>query len=300
MEFFKKLVKQYESGIHKKKSPVVVCAHEEEILKAIIRSIDEGIVESPILIGDLHKINEILKNMGRENIVFKGIDIATKEESSAKAVDLILSGEGDFLVKGLVDTSIILKAILNRKDEFKNDTGKIFFSHVTVAEIKMLERVFIFGDAAMNIAPKLEEKISIMENCYKVAKSIGINKPKIAILAAKEKVSPKMIATQDADEIKRRFENETRFIVEGPLALDNAVSKRASEIKGIKGKIQGDADILIMPNIEAGNIFYKALCYMTESKNAGILVGAKVPIVITSRADTEESKFLSIVLASFV
>lgn len=298
MSIFSKIIsKSKENKI--KRVPIVVCAEEEELIKALLDALKEDIIASPTLVGDAIKISEILSKHGKKIEEFKVVDIKTKEEASREAVDLVLKGKGDFLIKGLVDTSIILKAILNKKEEIF-EKGKAFFSHVAVAELDSLDRTIVFGDAAMNILPDVEAKIKILENCYYVANRIGIEKPKIAILAAKEKVSEKMQATKDAAEITKILENDSRFIVEGPLAFDNAISERAAKVKEIKGKIQGDADIFIMPNIEAGNIFYKALCYLTKSKNAGILVGGKIPIVITSRADEEESKFLSIVLASVV
>ncbi|MGL6114094.1 phosphate acyltransferase [Cetobacterium sp. SF1] len=298
MNFFSKLLIRAK---HKKlkKNPVIVCAEEEEILKAVMDAFVEKVIESPILIGDSIKIIEILKKLTIDYSTIEIINSITKEEASSLAIDLIINKKADFLVKGLVDTSIILKAILNKKEMFSQNK-EIFFSHVAVAQLDNLNKIIIFGDSAMNILPNVNQKINILENCYLVAEKLKIKKPKIAIIAAKEKVSEKMIATLDADIITKKFSDDKRFIVEGPLALDNALSEKASEIKGITGKIKGDADILIMPNIETGNVFYKSLCYLTEAKIAGILVGASIPIVLTSRADSEESKFLSIVLASIM
>ncbi|MGL4254674.1 MAG: phosphate acyltransferase [Fusobacteriaceae bacterium] len=300
MNFFSQLLERCKES-HIKRVPVVVCAHEDELLKAILRAQREGIVTSPILVGDREEIVKHLLLNGASLDDFQIVHGDGKEKCSEIAVQSILSGAGDFLVKGLVDTSIILKAILNRKEELsKYESEDIFFSHVTVAELDAIDRVIAFGDAAMNILPDMESKIKIIENCYSVWSDLHLRTPKIALLAAKESISKKMIATLDAHAISKKLSEDERFIVEGPLALDNALSKRSAEIKGIAGKIQGDADILIMPNIEAGNIFYKSLCYLTKSETAGVLVGAKVPIVITSRADSEESKFLSIVLASVI
>lgn len=300
MNFFSQLLARCKEN-HVKKIPVVVCAQEDELLKAILRAEREGIITSPILVGDREEIVKHLLQNGANLDEYQIIHGEGKEKCSEMAVQSILSGAGDFLVKGLVDTSIILKAILNKKEELsKSENGEIFFSHVTVAELDVIDRVIVFGDAAMNILPDVETKIKIIENCYSVWNALHLGTSKIALLAAKESVSKKMIATLDAQIITQNLSLDERFIVEGPLALDNALSKKSAEIKGISGKIQGDADILIMPNIEAGNIFYKSLCYLTKSETAGILVGAKVPVVITSRADDEESKFLSIVLASVI
>ncbi|MGL5203459.1 MAG: phosphate acyltransferase [Cetobacterium sp.] len=300
MKFFSELLEKCKES-HVKRVPVVVCAHEDELLKAILRAKREGIITEPILVGDREEIVKHLLLNGADLDDFQIVHGDTKEKCSEIAIQSILSGAGDFLVKGLVDTSIILKAILNRKEDLAKSKGEdIFFSHVTVAELDSIDRVIAFGDAAMNILPDVESKIKIIENCYSVWSALHLQTPKIALLAAKEHVSKKMIATTDAHTITKKLAEDERFIVEGPLSLDNALSKKSAEIKGIAGKIQGDADILIMPNIEAGNIFYKSLCYLTKSKTAGVLVGAKIPIVITSRADSEESKFLSIVLASVI
>lgn len=284
-------------GKKDKKKPVVVCAHEKEVLKSIIRALNEEIIKEPILIGDAIKIRELLLEEKEKLERYKIIDVLEKVEASAQAISCILNNTGDFLIKGLVDTSIILKAILNEKE--KLSTGEnIFFSHVALVKIDKMEKLFLISDAGMNIAPGVEEKIRIVENAVTVAKALKIENPKIALIAAKEKVSPKMKATLDAKEVANFYKN--KYIIEGPLALDNAVSRTAALVKGIQGEIKGDADILIMPNIETGNVLYKAITYFSNSQIGGLLIGAKIPIVITSRADTEESKFLSIALATLI
>lgn len=281
-----------------KSTPIIVCAHEENILKSIYRCIKESIVNTPILIGDEKKIKEILKLEKIDVSNFKIIDILDKIEASERAIELIINNEGNFLIKGLVDTSIILKAILNKKEDLKRDK-EIFLSHVSVIKNEKIDRLFLISDAAMNISPSVNDKIKIIENTLIVSKALGMVKPKIALIAAKEKVSERMIATVDAKKVEEYYKDKDT-IVEGPLALDNAISQEAAKIKGLDGKIKGDASILIMPNIESGNILYKSLTYFCKSEIAGVLIGAKVPIVITSRADEEENKFLSIVLATLI
>lgn len=281
-----------------KKTPVIVCAEENELIKSICKCLNENLINKPILIGDKNKICKMLSQNNKSSDDFKIINVLDKIQASEMAVQHILTGDGDFLIKGLVDTSIILKAILNKKQQLSREKN-IFFSHVSVVKADGLDRLLLISDAAMNIAPDVNDKIKIIKNALIVAKGLDIINPKIAILAAKEKVSEKMKATLDAKQIVDFYHN-TDLIVEGPLALDNAISKKSAEIKGISGSIKGDADILIMPNIEAGNIFYKTLTYLTNAKVAGLLIGAKVPVVITSRADSEESKFLSIVLATLI
>lgn len=295
MPFFQNLLKEVKSTL-KRKVPIVVCAEENEVMEAIFRAQDENIITSPILIGEVITIRKILNKNNKNHNDYVIVEVEDKNEAAKKAVEFLLNKSGDFLVKGLIDTSILLKAILNSRREMSREN--IFFSHVTVVESSSLDRIILFSDGALNILPNAGEKIRILENSYKIAKRLDIEIPKIALIAAKEKVSLKMRATLDAEKVKEYFKDDDRFIVEGPLALDNAISKISTTIKEIKGKIQGDADILIMPNIEAGNIFYKTLSYFSDSKLAGILVGGDIPIVITSRADSEENKFLSIVLAT--
>lgn len=297
MLFFQNLLEEVRSTL-KRKIPIVVCAEEDEIMEAIFRAQDENIIISPILIGESVTIKKILDKNHKNHLDYVIVEEIDKNEAAKKAIELLLNREGDFLVKGLIDTSILLKAVLNSRGEIADKN--VFFSHVTVVDSDFLNRVIIFSDGALNILPSVKDKIKIIENCYKIAKKIGIKIPKISLIAAKEKVSPKMIATIEAEEVKKYFENDVRFIVEGPLALDNAISQESAHVKKLKGQIQGDADILIMPNIEAGNIFYKTLSYFSNSKLAGVLVGGEIPIVVTSRADNEENKFLSIVLATAI
>lgn len=297
MFFFQNLLEK-SSMIQKNRIPIVVCANENEVMKAIFKAQDENIVGSPILVGEVTGIRKILDENNRDSSQYVIVGKDDKYEAAKEAVNLLLNKSGDFLVKGLIDTSILLKAVLNSRTELgKKD---VFFSHLTVVESDILNRVIMFSDGALNILPNVKDKIKIIENSYEICKKFGIEVPKIALIAAKEKVSPKMIATLEAKEIKAHFEKETRFIVEGPLALDNAISKASAQIKSIEGRIQGDADVLIMPNIEAGNVFYKTLTYFSNSRLAGILIGGDVPIVVTSRSDSEENKFLSIVLAATI
>lgn len=297
MFFFQELLEKG-SMIQKNRIPIVVCANENEVMKAIFKAQDENIVGSPILVGEVTGIRKILDENNRDSSQYVIVGKDDKYEAAKEAVNLLLNKSGDFLVKGLIDTSILLKAVLNSRTELGNKD--VFFSHLTVVESDILNRVIMFSDGALNILPNVKDKIKIIENSYEICKKFGIEVPKIALIAAKEKVSPKMIATLEAREIKTYFEKETRFIVEGPLALDNAISKVSAQIKSIEGRIQGDADVLIMPNIEAGNVFYKTLAYFSNSRLAGILIGGDVPIVVTSRSDSEENKFLSIVLAATI
>jgi len=209
---------------------------------------------------------------------------------------MVSSGKADILMKGLVDTAIILKAVLDKEIGLR--TGNIL-SHAAVFESDRYHKLFIITDAAMNIAPSASEKKQIIENTLPLCRSLNIENPKVAVICAKEKVSPKMQATVDAEILVNMNKNgEIKgCMVEGPFGLDNAISREAAALKGVKGEVAGDADILLMPNIEAGNVMYKTLTYLADSKNAGIILGAKAPIILTSRADSDEAKLYSILLA---
>ena len=202
-------------------------------------------------------------------------------------------------MKGLVDTSIILKAALNKEFGLRTQNR---ISHVSVMEVSTHNKLIFMSDGAMNIAPTLDEKRQIIENSVVIAHSLGIENPNVGVLGAVEKVNPKMEATVHAAELVKMNKdgviNHCR--VGGPFALDNAINKEAALHKGIKDPMAGDVDILIMPRIEAGNVFYKTMMFLANAKSASVIAGAKKPIVLTSRADSTESKFYSIALSALV
>ena len=273
----------------------VAFAQDEEVLKAIKAAVNEKIC-IPILVGDKDKILEISKKI---NFDLNNIEIIDEKDGTAaarKAVELVSSKKADIVMKGLIDTSIILKAVLDKEIGLR--TGNIL-SHAAVFSIEKYHKLLIITDAAMNIAPTADDKRQILENTLKLSYSLGVDVPKVAAVCAKEKVSPKMQATLDAHALVEMY-NEGKIkgcILEGPFGLDNAISKEAANLKGVKGKVAGDADILLMPNIEAGNVLYKSLTYFADSENAGVILGAKAPIVLTSRADSDVTKLNSIALA---
>ncbi len=277
------------------KKIAVAVAEDKEVLQAIKAAIECGIVEA-ILVGEREKIEEIAKTI---DFALEGIEIideSDKVNASRIATELVSSKKADILMKGLVDTSIILKQVLDSEIGLRTDK---VISHVAVFDTDTYHKIFIVTDAAMNIAPDLSQKKEIVENAVELAKSLDIETPKVAVIAAKEKVSKKMPATVDAQELVDMNKNgEIKdCIVAGPFALDNAVSKESAKIKGIESEVAGDADILLMPDIEAGNILYKSLTFLGNAKSAGLIVGTSAPIVLTSRADNEESKLNSIALA---
>lgn len=279
----------------KPKKIAVAAAQDDDVLKAIQNAVKENICV-PILVGDKEKIIEISKEINFDLHSIEIIDEKDGVKASRKAVSLVSSGKADIVMKGLIDTSIILKAVLDKDIGLR--TGSVL-SHAAVFSLKKYHKLLIITDAAMNIAPDISEKKQIIENTLTLCRSLGINEPKVAVICAKEKVTDKMSATVDAQKLVEMYENGEikNCIIEGPFGLDNAISKEAARIKGVKGKVAGDADVLLMPNIEAGNVLYKALSYFSDSENAGIILGAKAPIVLTSRADSDKAKLNSILLA---
>jgi phosphate butyryltransferase len=276
------------------KTIAVAVAQDADVLAAVSRAHREGIANS-ILVGNKEEILNIAAQQGIDIEGFEIMDEPDKATACQRAVELVSSGRADIVMKGLVDTSIILKAVL--ADESLR--GQNVLSHVGVAEVNGYDRLLVFSDAAMIIAPDLGQKVQILENAVKAARALDIISPKVAIVCAVEKVNPKMPATLDAQElVKMNQEGRIRdCMVGGPFALDNAVSVEAAKHKGIDHPVAGKADVLIVPDIEAGNILYKSFVYFARAKNAGVIVGAKVPIVLTSRADNEEAKLNSIALA---
>lgn len=276
------------------KTVAVACAQDTDVLKAVDNAKQNGIVKA-ILVGDQAKIETIAKEAAIDLADYEIINIEDLAEASLKAVELVSSGKAHMVMKGLVDTGIILKAVLNKEVGLR--TGSVL-SHVAIFDVLNYPRLLLVTDAAMNIAPNLEQKKQIIENSLQVAKGLDIDEPKVGVICAKEKVNPKMPATVDAGELVKMNENGelTGCIVGGPFALDNAVSEEAAKLKGIDHPVAGKADILMCPNIESGNILYKTLGFLANAKSAGVIVGAKAPIILTSRADSEEAKLNSIAL----
>lgn len=272
----------------------VACAQDDDALKAIKTAYDKGIVNG-YLVGNEAEIRRIAEEIKLDLNGFEIINIIDMAEASLKAVELVSSGQADLVMKGLVDTSIILKAVLNKEVGLR--TGNAL-SHVAIFDVPTYHKILMVTDAAMNIAPDLQTKKQIIENSLFVTRALEIDMPNVGIIAAKEKVTEAMPATVDAGElVKMNQEGLIKgCLVGGPFALDNAVSKEAAEIKGIKDPMAGDVDVLLCPTIEAGNVLYKALNFLANAQSAGIIVGAKAPVVLTSRADSDDSKLNSIAL----
>lgn len=277
----------------------VAAAHDKEVLISIKSALDRGIID-PILVGELDKINEISKEIGLNLDNIRVIEGCGVEECAKIAVKLVSSKEADFVMKGILDTSVLLKEVLNKEYGLRTDS---LLSHIMIYEMESYHKLLMLTDGGMNISPDYLQKEKILKNAITASKSLGLETVKVACLAAKEKVNPKMQATVDADMLSKKCE-EGAFgegvIVEGPLAFDIAVSKKASEVKGFNSNVSGDADILLVPTIEVGNGIGKSFTYMANAKSAGIIMGAKTPIVLVSRADSHESKLYSIAYGALI
>ncbi|MGV8983855.1 phosphate butyryltransferase [Clostridium sp.] len=280
------------------KTVVVAVAQDAPVLEAILDAKKNGIANA-ILVGDKEKIISIASEIGMNIEDFEIIDEKNDRKASMTAVALVSSGKADMLMKGLVDTATFLRAVLNKEVGLR--TGKQM-SHVAVFEIPGYDRLIFITDAAFNMYPELKEKIDIIKNSVQVANACGIELPKVAAVCAVEVVNQSMPATLDAAMLSKMNERGQikGCIIDGPLALDNALSETAAKHKNLQGPVAGKADILLMANIEAGNAMYKCLTYTTEAKNGGLLVGTSAPVILTSRADTPETKLNSIALAALV
>lgn len=277
----------------------LACPYGDDAIGAIIGAKREGIVRA-ILIGDEGRIRTVAEQDGYDLSGIDIIDEKSDEKAVEKSVRMVSSGEADLLMKGLVKTSSLLKAVLDK--EWGLRTGSLL-SHLFLFEIPNLERRVIgISDGGMNTYPDLSAKAKIIENAVACYHKIGIPQPKIAALAAVEAVNPEMQATLDAAALAKMNERgQIRgCIVDGPLALDNAISEESARIKGINSPAAGNADMLLVPDIESGNFIGKVLLYMTGGKGAGVILGARKPIVLTSRFDSMQTKLLSIALGAVV
>lgn len=280
------------------KGMAVAVAEDKTVLKAIKSAVEKNII-SPILIGNKTKIEDIAKSI---HFDLSNIKVINNDDnypliSAEIAIDQIHKGEASILMKGNIATSSLLKAVVNKE---KGLLKSKLLSHVAFIESPYYHKLLCVTDVAMNIAPTLDDKVHIINNAVNACHSIGISNPKVAIVAAVETVNPKMQATIDAAALKEMgIEGKIKgCIIDGPLAIDNAVNKEAAKIKGISSEVAGNCDVILAPDIEAGNMFYKALNFIGGASSAAVIMGASAPIVLTSRADNEHSKLLSIALAA--
>jgi len=253
----------------------------------------------PILVGPAAKIEEIAKSAGINVKGFEIVEAADGHTSAAKAVGLVREGRAEVLMKGSLHTDELMSAIVSREGGLR--TGRRI-SHAFVLDVPTYHKVLIVTDAAINIAPTLEDKVDICQNAIDLAISLGREQPKVAILAAVETVNSKMPATLDAAALCKMAERGQikGGILDGPLAFDNAISKDAAKTKGIKSEVAGDPDILLAPDLEAGNILAKQLSFLANADSAGMVLGARVPVILTSRADSVRSRIASCAVAAMV
>ena len=297
------MIKNFEEVLAKakgqeRKTVAVAVAQDRPVLEAIKGAKDNAIADA-ILVGNKGEMEKIALEIGMDLSQFEIVDEPNNQKATLKAVELVSSGKADMVMKGLVDTANFLRAVLNKEVGLR--TGKLM-SHVAVFETPGIDRLLFMTDAAFNMYPDLKAKIDIINNAVTVAHAVGIDMPKVAPICAVEVVNPDMPATVDASILSKMNERGQikGCIIDGPLALDNAISEEAAEHKGVTGPVAGKADILLLPNIESANVMYKCLTYTTASKNGGILVGTAAPVVLTSRADSFETKMYSIALAALV
>lgn len=299
MRCIRKMLKTFKEVLEKAKEygpkkMSVASAQAEDVLRAVEAARQEGLTEST-LVGDKKEIIQIAEKMGIDLANYEIIDKPDKTETAKFAVELVRNKKASILMKGMMGTARILKAILDKDVGLRTNR---MLSHAYVLEVKGYNRIITITDGAMNISPDLNQKAQILQNAIYFCHSLGIEKPKVAVLAALELVNSDMPATIDAACLAKMSERGQIVggIVDGPLAFDNAISKEAALHKGIESPVSGEVDILLAPDIEAANIFAKGLVYLAKAQPAGVLLGAKAPVVLVSRSDSAESKLYSIAL----
>jgi phosphate butyryltransferase len=281
-----------------RQSVVVAAAQDDDVLLSIDKAAALGIAE-PMLIGRKDDILKAADHCGVDVTPYEIIEEADDVAACNLAIRLIREGRADAIMKGLVSTAYVLKAVLNKETGIRD---RALLSHIGLFFIKKTQRFCMVTDAAMCIAPDAEQKRHILENAVEAAQLLGIERPNVACVCALEKVNPAMPATVDAQTLVRwNREGIIRdCVVGGPFALDNALFKEAARLKGVEDPVAGEPDILLMPNIEAGNVLYKALAFVADSPGAGLVLGAKAPVILTSRSDNDETKLNAIILALYL
>ena len=271
---------------------------EESALAGAMEAGEKGLIV-PILVGPEAKLREIAMKAGIDLRNTRIVDVPHSHAAAAKAVALVRQGEAELLMKGSLHTDELLSAVVAKETGLRSGRR---ISHVFIMDVPTYHKVLLITDAAINIAPTLEEKVDICQNAINLAISLGLRRPKVAILAAVETVNSKMSATLDAAALCKMAERGqiTGAILDGPLAFDNAISKDAARIKGIPSDVAGDPDILLVPDLQSGNMLAKQLSFLANADSAGIVLGARVPIILTSRADSLTTRLASCGIAALV
>ena len=282
-----------------KKKVSVAVAQDDEVLRAV-KGAKELDIADAILVGDEAEIRKIAAEIDMNLDGYEIINVEDKIEAARKAVSLVHEGKADMYMKGLIDTKDFLKSVLDKEVGLR--TGKPL-SHVCVFEMEGYDKLLFLTDVAFMTYPTLEDKVSIINNTVDICHACGIDEPKVAPVAAVEVVNPKMPATVDAAELTKMNEEGsiTGCVVDGPLSFDLATCPEAAKHKGAEGrKIVGDADVILFPDIHAGNLVYKALVHFANVKNGNLITGTKAPVILTSRSDTYEVKMNSLALGAIV
>ncbi len=282
----------------KKRKLVLAAAHDQNALEAVLNAMNKGIVDVQFL-GNQEKIFQILDQLGFDNSGISIIHEPDNEKAASIAVKMVRDKHADILMKGHLSTSTLLRAILNK--EWGLRSGELL-SHLALFEMPSYHKILGLTDAAMNIQPDLKAKISIIQNSVFFLNKLGLETPKVALLSAVETVNPDLKSTTEAALLAKMNDRGqiSNCLLDGPFALDNAISKKSAQLKGISSPVAGDADLLVGDDLDMSNALYKSFIYFGQAKCAAVIVGAAAPVVLTSRADSDETKLLSIALAAAV
>ena len=273
----------------------VICPEEKTALEGALEARDENLIK-PVFVGNTDRIKAAADEAGQSIEGIEIIEADTEHDAAHKGVDIVAAGEAEALMKGYIHSDTYLSAVIRRENGLRSTSRT---SHCFVMDVPNWDRPVIITDAALNVAPDLKSKIAVTQNALHLAKALGIDTPKAAILSAVESPNEGIPSSVEARAVAdaAKAGEITGGLVDGPFALDNAVSKEAALLKGIDSEVAGDADIFVVPSIEAGNIFFKALTFMAGGETAGLVVGAKAPVILTSRADSAEARIASAALA---
>ncbi|MHB9094447.1 MAG: phosphate butyryltransferase [Eubacteriales bacterium] len=277
-----------------RKKVAIAVAQDPEVLEAAKACQESGLADA-ILVGDAAEIAKIAQDKKIELNNFEVIHESDVEAAVRRAVLMVHTGKADMLMKGAVQSPVVLKAVLDKNIGLR--TGRVL-SHVAVFESPGYDRLMLMTDAGMNIVPTFEQKVDMVKNAVCVARSLKIEKPKVAVIAGLELVNPDMPSTIDAAMLSKMAERGQikDCIIDGPLSLDLALSKESARAKGVTSPVAGQADLLVLANIDAANVLYKALVFLGGAKITGLVVGAKAPVILTSRADSHEAKLVSVAI----
>ena len=296
MNRFDEYLEKYKQSGANVKNAAIVGAGDRHTLEAVYMAADDGVI-TPIAIGDKSVIESLLHEMGRAPGTLRIIDADSPERSAEIAIEVTNNGEADLIVKGKIETKPLMQAIIDKKNNLRTDR---IISHIGFNHINKYHKLIAVTDCAINIAPDLEQKRQILDNAVEALAKMGIKNPKVGVVAVSEELNASMAESVDALALKEDYlaGKIQNCIVEGPISLDLALDPEAAAIKGYKSPVAGDVDLLLMPNLTTGNIFGKTLIYTEAGMACGFVAGAKVPIVLVSRASPVQDKYYSIILAA--